>query len=49
MSDLCQLLYGNRFGMMFLYISENGRSVSVSRDSVEAVCSVQSPGVDASR
>ena len=21
MSDLCQLLYGNRFGMMFLYIS----------------------------
>ena len=24
MSDLCQLFYGNRFGMMLLYISENG-------------------------
>lgn len=23
MSDLCQLLYGDRFRMMFLYISEN--------------------------
>ena len=49
MSDLCQLLYGDRFRMMFLYTSENSRSVSVIRDSVETVCSVQSPGVDASR